>query len=139
MSSSFVRYKNAYTHKIAFLFLVFDIFFRVSMCCCCLIPLRLLLFFSILLLLLLDNLTKTHAYFYESLLLLCYDKKVSLWYATHPKARNREKCCLLLFRPLCCCVHAYDTVEKCAANRFLCKCHLKNATTTNYRGIVFAY
>lgn len=58
-----------------------------------------------------NDLTKTHAYFYDSLL-LCITK-VSLWYArsrfeshfgfsveAEKKHSNREKCCPLLFGPL---------------------------------------
>lgn len=105
---SFVKYKNTYTHKLHFLFFVFNEFF--------VIPPR--HFFSLLFF------NKTHAYFYESLLLCttlqeCCTKQGNMS-AKDPKALNWEK------KILC---SLWMPSRNAVQYQFLCKCHRKNATT----------
>lgn len=127
-----LRYKNAYTQKIAYSLPCCNAFF--SQVCVFvfffLIPWRLYMYIVIFFSSLFYDLTKIHAYFYESLLLCIALQKVFLWYAVirerrtrEAKAQNREKCCLLLFGPLLHSLRQYRWEMRC--NQFVCKCHRK--------------
>lgn len=145
--SSFVNcdwgIKTHILKKLHILFLVVMHFFHKCVCLCFFShPMEALHVYSYIFLSLFYDLTKIHAYFYESLLLCIALQKVFLWYAVirerrtrEAKAQNREKCCLLLFGPLLHSLRQYRWEMRC--NQFVCKCHRKMQQKHNWIHVCF--
>ena len=138
MSSSFVRYKNAYTHKIAFSLPCFRYFFLSVCFCCCLIPLRLLL-----LLFFCCCLTKQqkNAYFHESLLLCAAESEFVVRdtsQGSEPRKVLPFVIQAIMFLCECKCVHMIP-LRNALQIDFYVNVIKKCNTTTKSPGIVFVY